>query len=155
MAKNTPQTPTQPENETEALAQNPTSPEQAQQETLQPQDAANAALQAEITALREANAALTAERDAAQAALLAAQAALLAAQQAAAQATATQPENPDADPRQAILACSADGVEFWRGGVLFNHEWQRIERAEVGDEAWQRIVNEPRLRIKAADEYGA
>jgi len=148
MAKNTPQTPTQPENETEALAQNPTSPEQAQQETLQLQDAANAALQAEITALREANAALTAERDAAQAALL-------AAQQAAAQASATQPENPDADPRQAILACSADGVEFWRGGVLFNHEWQRIERAAVGEEAWQRIVNEPRLRIKAADEYGA
>ena len=110
MAKN-PQskTQTQPENETEALAQNPTSPEQAQQETLQPQDAANAAL--------------TTERD-------------------AAQASATQPENPDADPRQAILACSADGVEFWRGGVLFNHEWQRI-------------VNEPRLRIKAADEYGA
>ena len=123
MAKN-PQskTQTQPENETEALAQNPTSPEQAQQETLQPQDAANAAL--------------TTERD-------------------AAQASATQPENPDADPRQAILACSADGVEFWRGGVLFNHEWQRFERAAVGEEAWQRIVNEPRLRIKAADEYGA
>jgi len=110
--------------------------------------AENAALQAEITALREANAALTAERNAAQAALL-------AAQQVAAQASATQPENPDADPRQAILACSADGVEFWRGGVLFNHEWQRIERAAVGEEAWQRIVNEPRLRIKAADEHGA
>ena len=148
MAKNTPETPTQPENETEALAQNPTSPEQAQQETLQLQDAANAALQAEITALREANAALTAERNAAQAALL-------AAQQAAAQASATQPEKPDADPRQAIEAMSADGTEFWRGGVLFNHEWQRIERAEVGEEAWQRIVNEPRLRIKAADEHGA
>ena len=148
MAKNTPQTPTQPENEDEALAQNSTSPEQAQQETLQLQDAANAALLAEITALREANAALTAERDAAQAALL-------AAQQAAAQASATQPENPDADPRQAILACSADGVEFWRGGVLFNHEWQRIERAAVGEAAWQRMVNEPRLRIKSADEHGA
>ena len=135
MAKN-PQskTQTQPENETEALAQNPTSPEQAQQETLQPQDAANAAL--------------TAERDAAQAALL-------AAQQAAAQASATQPENPDADPRQAIEAMSADGTEFWRGGVLFNHEWQRIERAAVSEESWRRIVNEPRLRIKAADEYGA
>ena len=148
MAKNTPQTPTQPENEDEALAQNPNSPEQAQQETQQQHDAENAALQAEITALREANAALTAERDAAQAALL-------AAQQAAAQATATQPENPDADPRQAILACSADGVEFWRGGVLFNGAWQTVYRAEVGEEAWQRIVNEPRLRIKAADEYGA
>ena len=148
MAKNTPQTPTQPENEDEALAQNSTSPEQAQQETLQLQDAANAALLAEITALREANAALTAERDAAQAALL-------AAQQAAAQASATQPENPDADPRQAIEAMSADGTEFWRGGVLFNHEWQRIERAAVSEESWRRIVNEPRLRIKAADEYGA
>lgn len=66
----------------------------------------------------------------------------------------TQPETP-ADPRQIIEAMSASGVEFWRGGVLFNHEWQRIERAEVGEEAWQRIVNEPRLRIKAADEYGA
>ena len=145
MAKNTPQTPTQPENEADKVEQSATTPEQEAQAALQ---AENAALQAEITALREANAALTAERDAAQAALL-------AAQQAAAQASATQPENPDADPRQAILACSADGVEFWRGGVLFNHEWQRIERAEVGDEAWQRIVNEPRLRIKSADEYGA
>lgn len=148
MAKNTPQTPTQPENEDEALAQNPNSPEQAQQETQQQHDAENAALQAEITALREANAALTAERDAAQAALL-------AAQQAAAQATATQPEKPDADPRQAIEAMSANGDEFWRGGVLFNGAWQTIYRAEVGEEAWQRIVNEPRLRIKAADEYGA
>ena len=69
--------------------------------------------------------------------------------------TPTQPENPDADPRQAILACSADGVEFWRGGVLFNGAWQTVYRAAVGEEAWQRIVNEPRLRIKAADEYGA
>ena len=118
MAKNTPQTPTQPENEAPAVAAPLPAP------------------------------ASTAERDAAHAALL-------AAQQAAAQASATQPENPDADPRQAILACSADGVEFWRGGVLFNHEWQRIERAAVGEAAWQRMVNEPRLRIKSADEYGA
>ena len=146
MAKNTPQTPPQLENEDEALAQNPNSPEQAQQETQQQQDAENAALQAEITALREANAALTAERDAAQAALL-------AAQQAAAQASATQPETP-ADPRQIIEAMSANGDEFWRGGVLFNGAWQTVYRAEVGEEAWQRIVNEPRLRIKAADEYG-
>ncbi len=145
MAKNTPQTPTQPENEADKVEQSATTPEQEAQAALQ---AENAALQAEITALREANAALTTERDAAQAALL-------AAQQAAAQASATQPEKPDADPRQAIEAMSADGTEFWRGGVLFNHEWQRIERAEVGEEAWQRIVNEPRLRIKAADEYGA
>lgn len=145
MAKNTPQTPTQPENEEDKVEQSATTPEQEAQAALQ---AENTALQAEITALREANAALTAERDAAQAALL-------AAQQAAAQASATQPEKPDADPRQAIEAMSADGTEFWRGGVLFNHEWQRIERAEVGEEAWQRIVNEPRLRIKAADEYGA
>ena len=142
MAKNTPQTPTQPENEDEALAQNPNSPEQAQQQ----QDAENAALQAEIAALREANAALKAERDAAQAALL-------AAEQAA--SAPTQPETTPSDPRQAILACSADGVEFWRGGVLFNGAWQTVYRAEVGEEAWQRIVNEPRLRIKAADEYGA
>ena len=145
MAKNTPQTPTQPENEEDKVEQSATTPEQEAQAALQ---AENTALQAEITALREANAALTAERDAAQAALL-------AAQQAAAQASATQPEKPDADPRQAIEAMSADGTEFWRGGVLFNHEWQRIERAEVGEEAWQRIVNEPRLRIKSADEYGA
>ena len=145
MAKNTPQTPTQPENEEDKVEQSATTPEQEAQAALQ---AENTALQAEITALREANAALTAERDAAQAALL-------AAQQAAAQASATQPEKPDADPRQAIEAMSADGTEFWRGGVLFNHEWQRIERAAVGEEAWQRIVNEPRLRIKAADEHGA
>ena len=133
MAKNTPKDQTQPENEDEALAQNPNSPEQAQQETQQQQDAENAALQAE-TAAREA------------------QATLLAAQQAA--SAPTQPETP-ADPRQIIEAMSANGDEFWRGGVLFNGAWQTVYRAEVGDEAWQRIVNEPRLRIKAADEHGA
>lgn len=143
MAKNTPETPTQPENEADKVEQSATTPEQEAQAALQ---AENAALQAEITALREENAALQAARDEAQTALL-------AAQQAA--SAPTQPEKPDADPRQAIEAMSADGTEFWRGGVLFNHEWQRIERAEVGEEAWQRIVNEPRLRIKAADEYGA
>ena len=145
MAKNTPKDQTQPENEDEALAQKPNSPEQAQQETQQQQDAENAALQAEITALREANAALKAERDAAQATLL-------AAQQAA--SAPTQPETP-ADPRQIIEAMSANGDEFWRGGVLFNGAWQTVYRAEVGEEAWQRMVNEPRLRIKSADEYGA
>ena len=143
MAKNTPQTPTQPENEADKVGQSATTPEQEAQAALQ---AENAALQAEITALREANAALTAERDEAQATLLAAQQAVSAP---------TQPKKPDADPRQIIEAMSANGDEFWRGGVLFNHEWQRIERAAVGEEAWQRIVNEPRLRIKAADEYGA
>jgi len=146
MAKNTAKNQTQPENEDEALAQNPNSPEQTQQETQQQQDAENAALQAEITALREANAVLKAERDAAQAALL-------AAQQAA--SAPTQPETTPSDPRQSIEAMSANGDEFWRGGVLFNGAWQTVYRAEVGEEAWQRIVNEPRLRIKAADEYGA
>lgn len=66
----------------------------------------------------------------------------------------TQPETP-ADPRQIIEAMSASGEEFWRGGLLFNGAWQTVYRAEVGEEAWQRIVNEPRLRIKSADEYGA
>lgn len=146
MAKNTAKNQTQPENEDEALAQNPNSPEQTQQETQQQQDAENAALQAEITALREANAVLKAERDAAQAALL-------AAQQAA--SAPTQPETTPSDLRQSIEAMSANGDEFWRGGVLFNGAWQTVYRAEVGEEAWQRIVNEPRLRIKAADEYGA
>lgn len=143
MAKNTPQTPTQPENEADKVEQSATTPEQEAQAALQ---AENTALQAEITALREANAALTAERDEAQAALLAAQQAVSAP---------TQPKKPDADPRQIIEAMSANGDEFWRGGVLFNGAWQTVYRAEVGEEAWQRIVNEPRLRIKAADEYGA
>ena len=66
----------------------------------------------------------------------------------------TQPETPT-DPRQSIAAMSANGDEFWRGGLLFNGAWQTVYRAEVGEEAWQRIVNEPRLRIKSADEYGA
>lgn len=143
MAKNTPQTPTQPENEADKVEQSATTPEQEAQAALQ---AENTALQAEITALREANAALQAARDEAQTALL-------AAQQAA--SVPTQPKKPDADPRQIIEAMSANGDEFWRGGVLFNGAWQTVYRAEVGEEAWQRIVNEPRLRIKAADEYGA
>lgn len=143
MAKNTPETPTQPENEADKVEQSATTPEQEAQAALQ---AENAALQAEITALREANAALTAERDAAQAALL-------AAQQAA--SAPTQPETTPSDPRQIIEAISVSGGEFWRGGVLFNGAWQTVYRAEVGEEAWQRIVNDPRLRIKSADEYGA
>ena len=67
----------------------------------------------------------------------------------------TQPETTPSDPRQSIEAMSANGDEFWRGGVLFNGAWQTVYRAEVGEEAWQRIVSEPRLRIKAADEHGA
>ena len=106
MAKNTPETQTQPENEADKVEQSATTPEQEAQAALQ---AENAALQPETTA----------------------------------------------DPRQIIEAMSANGDEFWRGGLLFNGAWQTVYRAEVGEEAWQRIVNEPRLRIKAADEYGA
>ncbi|WP_173020701.1 hypothetical protein [Kingella kingae] len=45
---------------------------------------------------------------------------------------------------------TANGAEFWRGGVLFNGEWREVSRAEVGETAWARITDEPALIIKQA-----
>ena len=138
MAKNTAKTTTQPENEAGALEQsaNEQSANAPEQETQTVLQAENAALREENATLRAENAALQAARDEVQAAT-----------------PSMQLEHTHLP--QIIEARSADGGEFWRGGVLFNGAWQTVYRAEVGEEAWQRIVNEPRLRIKAADEYGA
>lgn len=146
MAKNTAKTTTQPENEAGALE-----PSANEQSANAPEQEAQTVLQAENAALREENATLRAENAALQAARDEVQAALSAAQQTA--TPSMQPEHTHLP--QIIEARSANGDEFWRGGVLFNGAWQTVYRAEVGEEAWQRIVNEPRLRIKAADEYGA
>lgn len=59
-----------------------------------------------------------------------------------------KPETPS-DTRESVWVRSASGAEFWRGGVLFDGEWQQVKRADVGDTAWQRITSEPALQIKA------
>lgn len=50
------------------------------------------------------------------------------------------------DSREALRVRAAKGKELWRGGVLFTDQWQEIKRAEVGETAWQRIVDEPALQ---------
>lgn len=51
-----------------------------------------------------------------------------------------------ADSREALRVRALKGKELWRGGVLFTDQWQVVKRAEVGETAWQRIVDEPALQ---------
>ncbi|MDK4624177.1 hypothetical protein [Kingella kingae] len=60
-----------------------------------------------------------------------------------------QPEK-STDTRESVQVRTANGAEFWRGGVLFNGEWREVSRAEVGETAWARITDEPALIIKQA-----
>ena len=63
-----------------------------------------------------------------------------------------QPENQKSrDTRESVWVRSANGAEFWRGGVLFDHEWREVQRDTVGETAWVRIVTEPALQVKQAD----
>lgn len=48
------------------------------------------------------------------------------------------------------LVRTASGREFWRAGEKFDGEWREIERTVIGDEAWQRIIDEPALQTKEA-----
>lgn len=59
-----------------------------------------------------------------------------------------QSENVPSDTRESVCVRSANGAEFWRGGVLFNGDWREIKRADMDETAWQRIVSEPALQIK-------
>ncbi|MDK4527094.1 hypothetical protein QG034_09595 [Kingella kingae] len=63
--------------------------------------------------------------------------------------TQMQPEK-STDTRKSVQVRTANGAEFWRGGVLFNGEWHEVKRAEVGETAWARITDEPALMIKQA-----
>ncbi|WP_038321618.1 hypothetical protein [Kingella kingae] len=65
------------------------------------------------------------------------------------QPDANQPEK-STDTRESVQVRTANGAEFWRGGVLFNGEWREVSRAEVGETAWARITDEPALIIKQA-----
>lgn len=55
------------------------------------------------------------------------------------------------DTRESVWVRTASGADFWRGGVLFDGEWQEVKRETVGETAWQRITSEPALQIKQAD----
>lgn len=48
------------------------------------------------------------------------------------------------------LVRTASGREFWRAGEKFDAEWREIDRTVIGDEAWQRIIDEPALQTKEA-----
>lgn len=60
-------------------------------------------------------------------------------------------KNTKADSREALRVRAAKGKELWRGGVLFTDQWQVVKRAEVGETAWQRIVDEPALQREEAE----
>ncbi|MDO4434394.1 MAG: hypothetical protein Q4B82_07435 [Alysiella sp.] len=62
-----------------------------------------------------------------------------------------QPPETPSDTRESVWVRSASGADFWRGGVLFDGEWQEVKRETVGETAWQRITSEPALQIKQAD----
>lgn len=53
------------------------------------------------------------------------------------------------DPNKKLVR-TASGREFWRSGQKFDGEWREIDRTVIGDEAWQRIIDEPALQIKEA-----
>ncbi|HFC8519090.1 TPA: hypothetical protein ACFP41_001989 [Neisseria weaveri] len=48
------------------------------------------------------------------------------------------------------LVRTASGREFWRAGEKFDGEWREIDRTVIGDEAWQRIIDEPALQTQEA-----
>ena len=62
----------------------------------------------------------------------------------------TQPQKNQTTRAKSVQVRTANGAEFWRGGVLFNGEWREVKRAEVGETAWARITDEPALMIKQA-----
>lgn len=57
----------------------------------------------------------------------------------------TQPAGREDDE---MLVCAANGTEFWRCGILFTGQWQIVKRADVGEEAWERILDEAMLKTK-------
>lgn len=117
--------------------------EQTSETTVSPEQAQIQVLKAELGNLQEAYAVQTEEL----AQIQSEKQDLLA--QIAALKNAKQPETAS-DTRESILARSASGREFWRGGVLFDGDWREVKRGEVGETAWQRITSEPALQIKQA-----
>ena len=75
---------------------------------------------------------------------------------------ATQPETAPVEqqPEQdAVVQPPADAVavrsrteRFFRCGLEFvRHEWRTVQRSELSDEDWQRLLAEPHLEIRPAD----
>lgn len=114
---------------------------ETQTATVSPEQAENQALREELADLQAAYAAQAAELVQAQSDKQDLQAQLNAQK---------QPEQQKAqDTRESVWVKTANGAEFWRGGVLFNGDWREVKRGEVDESAWQRIVSEPALHIKA------
>lgn len=117
---------------------------QSETQTTTPEQAENQALREELANLQAAYAAQTAELAQVQSDKQDLQAQLIALK------AQKQPEKQKTqDTRESVWVRSANGAEFWRGGVLFNGDWREIKRADVGETAWQRITSEPALQIKA------
>ena len=75
---------------------------------------------------------------------------------------ATQPETAPVEqqPEQdAVVQPTADAVavrsrteRFFRCGLEFvRHEWRTVQRSELSDADWQRLLAEPHLEIRPAD----
>lgn len=102
-------------------------------------------------------AALKQELDKAQAELSALKEQLAAAESAKAaaerelEALRKQADKPakSGNPNKRLVR-TASGREFWRAGEKFDGEWREIDRTVIGDEEWQRIIDEPALQTKEA-----
>ncbi|STZ76332.1 hypothetical protein [Bergeriella denitrificans] len=69
---------------------------------------------------------------------------------AAALAAADKAADPAEADDETMQVRTASGKTFWRCGLQFDGSWREIERADVGDDAWSRILAEPQLQTKKA-----
>ena len=121
------------------MAKQNTAPTQS--ETQNPVETQIEALQAELAGAQAENEKLCAEN----AALTADHAALLSQLEAASAQVSPVVES------KRISVKTADAKDFWRGGVLFGAEAVIVDQADIGEEAFARILAEPRLIREAAE----
>ena len=62
------------------------------------------------------------------------------------------PEKPIEPPAADAVAVRSRTERFFRCGLEFvRHEWRTVQRSELSDEDWQRLLAEPHLEIRPAD----
>ncbi|OAM38314.1 hypothetical protein [Eikenella sp. NML120348] len=63
------------------------------------------------------------------------------------------PEKPTEPPAaDDAVAVRSRTERFFRCGLEFvRHEWRTVQRSELSDEDWQRLLAEPHLEIRPAD----
>ena len=62
------------------------------------------------------------------------------------------PEKPTEPPAADAVAVRSRTERFFRCGLEFvRHEWRTVQRSELSDADWQRLLAEPHLEIRPAD----